>query len=271
VGHQSSDLLIDLLAEMAKALGFDFDKVELRKGVYAPRAHAQLEDEQLLLRKYVLELMEGKRAMRTGIFTGKYPVQMQIAQTPQPQQAQPAGQAQPLEPQLQEHHEPPAPTVSAETVPATTEAKQGAVGRRESVLDDQYRKFLEQCETEASTAFDKTTVTLSGGALALSLAFVKDIAPNAPTWAKLLLLLPSWLALALSLLGVLLSLMASMKSMRHEIECIDGRRVKADGEKPGGAWRDWTETFNDVAITGCITGIALFVIYVFVSVWSTQP
>jgi hypothetical protein len=137
------------------------------------------------------------------------------------------------------------------------------------VSDDTYRQFLEECETEAASAFDKTTVTLSGGALGISLAFLKDIAPNAPKWATLLILLPAWLALAASLLGVLLSLMASMKSMRYAIECVDGKHAKAADEKAGGRWREWTETFNEVALAGCIVGITLLGIYAFVSIWST--
>src|SRR5215210_7581229 len=97
----------------------------------------------------------------------------------------------------------------------------------ETNMADAYRTLLEKCETEAASAFDKTTVTLAGGALGISVVFVKDIAPHAPKWATVLLLLPAWLALAASLLGVLLSLFVSMKSMRHEIECIDGTRVKS--------------------------------------------
>lgn len=122
---KANDLLIELLVEMGKALGFDFDKVELRKNVYSPKAHGKLEDEQLLLRKYVLELMEGKRAMWTGIFTGAHPVQMQFLPPPaaqQPVQPQQAAQPQPVQPPLQENHEPPAPTVAVETVPATETA-----------------------------------------------------------------------------------------------------------------------------------------------------
>ena len=34
----------------------------------------------------------------------------------------------------------------------------------------EYRKFLEQCETEATSDFDKTIMTLSGGALGISLS-----------------------------------------------------------------------------------------------------
>ena len=85
-GEKANELLVDLLYEMSQALKFDFDKVSLKKGVYSPRAHGELETDQFLLRKFLLELMEGKRAMWTGIFTGDRPVQMQVLSPPQLQQ-----------------------------------------------------------------------------------------------------------------------------------------------------------------------------------------
>jgi hypothetical protein len=85
-GEKSNELLVELLYEMSQALKFDFDKVSLRKGVYSPRAHSELQTDQTLLRKFLLELMEGKRAMWTGIFTGDRPVQMQVLPPPQPPQ-----------------------------------------------------------------------------------------------------------------------------------------------------------------------------------------
>ncbi len=75
---KGNDLLTDLLYEMSKALKYDFDKVSLKKAVYSPRAHGELQTEQFLLRKYVLEMMEGKRGMWTGVFTGERPLKMEI-------------------------------------------------------------------------------------------------------------------------------------------------------------------------------------------------
>jgi hypothetical protein len=138
------------------------------------------------------------------------------------------------------------------------------------VADNAYRKFLEECETAAAADFDKTTVALSGGALGISLAFIKDLAPNAPKWSVVAFLLTAWVALALSLLGVLLSLMASMKSMRHALDCLDGRRESKPGEKAGGPWRDWTEFFNSVALAGCVGGVTLLVLFSFVAIWSRK-
>jgi hypothetical protein len=133
--------------------------------------------------------------------------------------------------------------------------------------DAEYRKLLEQCETEATSEFDKTTVTLSGGALGIALAFLKDIAPTAPKWAVLCLLAPALLGLVGSLLGVLLSLMSSMKSMRYELQCLNGLRTKPEGEHAGGHWRTFTNAFNWTALAGCMVGIALLSAFLIVALW----
>jgi hypothetical protein len=92
-GEKANDLLIDLLFEMSNALKYDFDKVSLKKGIYSPRAHGELETDQFMLRKFLLELMEGKRAMWTGVFTGERPLQMQVFPPAPPQPQQPAARA----------------------------------------------------------------------------------------------------------------------------------------------------------------------------------
>lgn len=97
-GEKSNDLLVDLLFAMSNALKFDFDKVALKKGIYSPRAHGELETDQFMLRKFLLELMEGKRAMWTGIFTGDRPVQMQVLPPPAPQAPPPQPQQAALPP-----------------------------------------------------------------------------------------------------------------------------------------------------------------------------
>jgi hypothetical protein len=61
------------------------------------------------------------------------------------------------------------------------------------------------------------------------MAILKDVPPNTPKWT-FNVFAAGLFTLAVSLLGVLLSLMASRKSMRYELQCVDGkqrsRRVK---------------------------------------------
>jgi hypothetical protein len=131
----------------------------------------------------------------------------------------------------------------------------------------EYRKLLEQCETEATSDFDKTTVTLSGGALGLAIAFLKEVPPNTPQWA-FHVFAGAMVALVISVLGVLLSLMASRKSMRYELQCVDGRRVKPEGEEAGGPWRRATETVNWIALSGCVLGIGALAFFLVMALGS---
>ena len=62
------------LYEMSRSLRYDFDKLALKKNVYSPKAHGDLEIDQYLLRKYIVEMLAGKRAVWTGIFTGEKPL-----------------------------------------------------------------------------------------------------------------------------------------------------------------------------------------------------
>ena len=61
---RGGELLIDLLHEMSRSLQYNFDKVALKKNIYAPLGHSQYEMEQRLLRQYALEIMDGKRPIR---------------------------------------------------------------------------------------------------------------------------------------------------------------------------------------------------------------
>jgi hypothetical protein len=55
------DLLVDLLYVMGKAVGYDFNKTQIKNGTYSPTAHGRIEDEQGRVRTMILELLEGKR------------------------------------------------------------------------------------------------------------------------------------------------------------------------------------------------------------------
>ncbi len=57
------DLLVDLLYAMAKVLGYDFNKTQIKNGTYSPVAHGRLEEEQGRVRELTLELLEGRRSL----------------------------------------------------------------------------------------------------------------------------------------------------------------------------------------------------------------
>lgn len=57
------DLLADLLYDMGLAVGYDFDKVHIRRGIYSPIGHANYEFETQAIRRLLLELLAGNRTL----------------------------------------------------------------------------------------------------------------------------------------------------------------------------------------------------------------
>src|SRR5207249_5356387 len=57
------ELLANLLYEMGVAVGYPFDKVEIMRGIYAPIGHANWEFETHAVRRLLLEILAGHRAL----------------------------------------------------------------------------------------------------------------------------------------------------------------------------------------------------------------
>ena len=100
---------IELMYQMAKRLGFAFDRVAIERNVYSPIAHGKLEDDQDLIRRGLVDLLTGQRALSTvsWLMPGQAPLRVievpdvvvapagAIAEQPQPRQA--LEQARPVE------------------------------------------------------------------------------------------------------------------------------------------------------------------------------
>lgn len=61
------ELFTNLLFAIATDVRFKFDRVQLKKGVYSPQAHGELEREQIAARKLALEVLGGKRAIKMDV------------------------------------------------------------------------------------------------------------------------------------------------------------------------------------------------------------
>lgn len=81
-GEKGNDLFIDLLSKMSEALGYSFDRVALKNSVYYPKGHGEFDSDQYLLRKFLVEVMAGKRPLWTGVMTGNQPLRMEIVNMP---------------------------------------------------------------------------------------------------------------------------------------------------------------------------------------------
>jgi hypothetical protein len=62
-GPKRVELFVEMLHKMAGALDYSFDKVHIKNSSYSPVAHGELEDQQFILRRSLIELLEGKRAI----------------------------------------------------------------------------------------------------------------------------------------------------------------------------------------------------------------
>jgi heme exporter protein D len=104
-----------------------------------------------------------------------------------------------------------------------------------------YRTHLVLAEQKAQEDYDKCVLTLSGGALGISFAFIKDIVGTsslAHPWALAI----AWLAWALSILCVLLSYFASQQALRKAIQQVDRKEIRQ--ARPGGAFDRVTAGLN---------------------------
>jgi len=61
------ELFTNLLFAIAADVHFKFDRVQLKKGAYSPMAHSNLETEQTAIRKQLLQLLGGERALNVHI------------------------------------------------------------------------------------------------------------------------------------------------------------------------------------------------------------
>lgn len=62
-GTRKDELLVDLLYEMSTALGYNFDKVQIKAGSYYPSGYQETENDNAQIRKLWLELLQGKRLL----------------------------------------------------------------------------------------------------------------------------------------------------------------------------------------------------------------
>lgn len=104
------------------------------------------------------------------------------------------------------------------------------------IPDDAYRRYvedyrqLEELEFSESERYDKLLIALSSGAFALSIAFVKEIAPTIKPDTKHLILW-AWIFFLSSLVSIIVSLVTSQYGNRHKREVVlqpDGTYKQGD-------------------------------------------
>jgi len=61
--EKSDDLLAELLQIMGKSLGYDFDKVKIKRGIYVPRGHGEEMADQFIIRKGLVNILTSKASL----------------------------------------------------------------------------------------------------------------------------------------------------------------------------------------------------------------
>lgn len=99
-------------------------------------------------------------------------------------------------------------------------------------------------------------MTLAGGALGVSFAFIRDLVAK-PAPATIGVLRYAWTALATSILCILLSMLTSQYALRKAIAQVDAERIRQ--EHPGGWYAQFTTSLTLLAGVLFVLGVLLLV------------
>ena len=124
-----------------------------------------------------------------------------------------------------------------------------------------YRRTLQGHETAMQSEFDKYILTLSSGALALSITFLKEVLNQhclAAGW-----LIAAWIFWAISICCVVVSFVSSAKAMRVAITQTDDMLLymAANRGELGGRWNKATNFFNLCGGAFFLAGVVCMVMF----------
>ena len=69
--NKQDELFLDLLDALSRALNYNFDRVQLKRGIYFPRAHGQAEQRRELFEQALIKVL-----------TGGQPISMKVTEFP---------------------------------------------------------------------------------------------------------------------------------------------------------------------------------------------
>jgi hypothetical protein len=142
----------------------------------------------------------------------------------------------------------------------------------------EHRRYLIESEQEAAKSYDRWLLTLSGGALGLSMAFARDIAPLDGAEGRPCLL-AAWLALAFAVAVGLVCIQLSQRAHADFRDVLDATLETARAKnEDAGFWDDlrtaqvrcrrawWVGWLNWVSISAFVAGIVLLSVFAFLNV-----
>jgi hypothetical protein len=123
----------------------------------------------------------------------------------------------------------------------------------------EHRKHLVDARQKAFEDFDKTIIALGGGALGISVTFVKDLLGPGEISLRGLLLW-AWLCWVLCLLTVLSSYFVSQRALDTAIAQLDSKDVD---NSAGGFYSTVTHILNISGALEFLVGLILFIVFVY--------
>ena len=120
---------------------------------------------------------------------------------------------------------------------------------------DERRKLIEG-EAQASQGFDRTVITLSAAAFALSITFIQLIREVMFPW----LLIVAWICFALALMTILTSFLMSQYAFRKQRDMLDNC-YEQGGNQEENPLTKWTERLNCVALVAFMAGVVFFAVF----------
>jgi hypothetical protein len=131
------------------------------------------------------------------------------------------------------------------------------------------RKLLIDEEREAARTFDKAMLTLSGGALGLSITFIRQLAPKPHLIG---LLVTAWSCLAVALLATILGLHISQSAIRRARDMLDDdQRGISDALNRKNDPARLTNCFNWIAAFAFLAGIAFLAVFAIFNLHGNNP
>jgi lysylphosphatidylglycerol synthetase-like protein (DUF2156 family) len=101
-------------------------------------------------------------------------------------------------------------------------------------IDDKERSLLIEAKREAARSFDQTMITLSAGALGLSLTFIQQLATKPAQWRALLS--AAWVCFGFALVAILVSFILFMYAIDARIRCDKRKERRWDRSARQANW-----------------------------------
>ncbi len=134
------------------------------------------------------------------------------------------------------------------------------------------RRTLDEAEFKIAESLDKTLLTLSGGALVISMTFVKDIARN-PVWTWALMI--AWILFGSSVTVLLVTSYVCQLAYKKERETLDAKqrakfnkhnkKLDEKNEVVENEWSEATKVGNISALVIFLLGLIFLGVFIWVN------